>query len=65
MAKTERLQIRIAPDTKARGEKLFESMGLTMSSAVNLFIEQSLRNGGMPFNIGSNNSDHSRDNLND
>lgn len=53
MAKTSRLQIRIAPETKERGEELFESLGLTMSSAVNLFIAKSLSVGGLPFNIGA------------
>lgn len=61
MNKTERLQIRIAPETKARGEALFESMGLNMSKAVNLFIEQALIAEGLPFNIAANNSVNSRD----
>ena len=51
MEKSTRLQIRIAPEKKAQGEALFKSMGLNMSTAVNLFIEQSLAQGRLPFNI--------------
>jgi len=56
MTKTTRLQIRIAPEEKARAEELFERLGLTTSGAVSLFIKQSLRVGGLPFNIGAENS---------
>lgn len=61
MNKSDRLQIRIAPDLKARGEELFGSMGLTMSKAVNLFIAQALLEEGLPFNIAAENSVKSRD----
>jgi len=54
MTKTSRLQIRISPETKARGEEFFESMGLTMSSAVNMFIHQCLSDGKLPFNKDMN-----------
>ena len=61
MTKSDRLQIRISPETKARGEALFESMGLNMSKAVNLFIEQALIAEGLPFNIAATSSVNSRD----
>ena len=54
MSKSARLQIRISPDSKARSEKLFESMGLSMSTAVNLFIERCLTEGQLPFHIDVN-----------
>ena len=53
MTKSARLQIRVSPEDKARAEKVFESMGLSMSSAVNMFINQSIRVGGLPFNNSS------------
>lgn len=55
MTKSTRIQVRMAPELKEKGEKLFESMGLNMSSAVNLFVEHSLRTGGLPFVVGQNN----------
>ena len=61
MTKSTRLQIRITPEKKVRGEELFESMGLTMSSAVNLFIEHSLNIGGLPFSLDAVTSHASRD----
>lgn len=51
MAKTERLQIRIDPETKSKAAALFEGLGMTVSDAVTLFIHQSLISGGLPFNV--------------
>lgn len=58
MAKTERLQIRIDPETKAEATQLFGAMGLTVTDAVSLFIHQSLISNGLPFTI-----DHSKKNV--
>ena len=49
MTKSARLQIRINPETKRRSEELFASKGLSMATAVNLFIAESLRVGSLPF----------------
>lgn len=36
-------------DVKRRASALYEEMGLSLSSAVNMFLKQSIRDGGMPF----------------
>lgn len=36
-------------DVKKRASALYEEMGLSLSSAVNMFLKQSIRDGGMPF----------------
>ncbi len=60
MAKTTRIQVRIDPETKSRADELFDSVGLNTSTAVNLFIQQALRVGGLPFNIESETADNLR-----
>ena len=36
---------------KGEAEKLFDELGLNMSTAFNVFIRQSIRQGGIPFEI--------------
>ena len=47
--KTATFQMRINPQVKQQAERLYESYGLTLTDAVNVFIQQSLSTGGMPF----------------
>ncbi len=50
MVKTTTLApIRIAPETKAEATRILESMGLTTSTAVVLFLNQVIVEGGLPF----------------
>lgn len=51
MAKTAVLNVRIDPETKKEAEQLFSSFGLTVTDAVNVFLNQSLMEGGFPFEI--------------
>ncbi len=44
-------QVRIDSDIKKEATVLFDSLGLDMSSAVNLFLHQCVLRGGLPFNI--------------
>lgn len=44
-------QIRIDADIKRKANQLFSSLGLDMSSAVNLFLYQCVLRGGLPFNV--------------
>ena len=39
------------PDIKSSAEALFSSFGLTVSDAVNIFLHQSLLEGGLPFAV--------------
>lgn len=49
MPKTANLNIRIDPETKAGAEKLYAKFGITITDAVNMFLRQSLMDGGLPF----------------
>ena len=44
-------QIRIDREIKTQATALFASLGLDMSSAVNLFLRQCVLRGGIPFPI--------------
>ena len=41
--------IRMDANDKAKAEKLFSELGLTMNAAFNMFIKQSIREQGIPF----------------
>ena len=41
--------IRMDADDKAKAEKLFSELGLTMNAAFNMFIKQSIREQSIPF----------------
>ncbi len=45
------INIRTDRELKENCEKLFESLGLNMSTAINIFLRQSLRVGGLPFEV--------------
>lgn len=47
-------QLRINKEVKDAAEELFSRCGLTLSDALNLFIQQSLNRGGIPFEISGN-----------
>lgn len=48
------LQIRINQEIKTAAEELFARCGLTITDAINVFIQQSLNIGGLPFKIRAN-----------
>lgn len=49
--KTANLNMRIEPNKKEEAEKLFDTLGMTLPQAVNMFISQSLLVGGLPFDV--------------
>jgi len=51
MASTTNLNIRIDKDLKERAETVFNEMGMNMTTAFNIFIRQTLRQGKIPFEI--------------
>jgi len=51
MPKTAVFNIRIEPEVKSEAEKLFNSFGLTVTDAVNVFLRQSIMRRGFPFEI--------------
>ena len=51
MADTTNLNIRIDRELKEQAEVFFSELGLNMSSAFNIFVRQSLRQGKIPFEL--------------
>ena len=51
MADTTNLNIRIDRELKEQAEIFFSELGLNMSSAFNIFVRQSLRQGKIPFEL--------------
>ena len=51
---TTNISIRIDSDLKAQADAFFGELGMNLSTAFNIFIRQSLREGRIPFNISLN-----------
>ena len=51
MANMTNINIRIDKDLKERAEMFFSELGLTMTSAFNIFVRQSLIQGKIPFEL--------------
>lgn len=52
--KTSSVSFRIDTDIKNQAEKLFAQLGLNMTTAFNIFLRQSIREGRIPFEISTN-----------
>lgn len=48
---TTNVSIRMDSDLKAQADALFAELGMNLSTAFNIFVRQSLREGGIPFEI--------------
>lgn len=51
MGKTVNMNLRLDSDVKNSTEKLFESFGITMTDAINIFLHKSIMDGGLPFEM--------------
>jgi DNA-damage-inducible protein J len=51
MANTTNISIRMDNDLKAAAEELYSELGMNLSTAFNIFVRQSLREGGIPFKV--------------
>ncbi|MEE8721788.1 MAG: type II toxin-antitoxin system RelB/DinJ family antitoxin [Eggerthellaceae bacterium] len=49
MPKDAILHVRIDPDDKAKAEELYANLGTSLSEAVRMFIKQSIKDNGFPF----------------
>jgi len=45
------INIRVDSDVKTRAQDVFSSMGLDMTTAINIFLRQSIRRNGIPFKL--------------
>lgn len=43
--------ITIDADVKAKAQELFADLGLDLSTAINIFLRQSIRENGLPFTV--------------
>ena len=48
---TTNVTIRMDADLKAQADALFNELGMNMTTAFNIFVRQSLREGGIPFEV--------------
>ena len=48
---TTNLNIRTDKDVKEKAEKIFNELGLNMTSAVNIFLRTAIRERGIPFEL--------------
>ena len=56
--KTATFQMRINPDIKQQVEDIYAQQGLSFTDAVNIFIQQSLNMGGLPFLASPENEEY-------
>lgn len=54
MNETTNLSIRIDKELKEQAENLFSELGMNMTTAFNIFVRQSVRQGKIPFEISLN-----------
>ena len=51
MSKTTNLSIRMDKDLKSEADKMFSELGMTLTTAITIFVRQALREKRMPFEI--------------
>ncbi len=51
MANTTNFSVRMDSDIKKQCEELYGELGLNLTTAINVFLRQSLRVGGFPFDV--------------
>ncbi len=45
------IQVRVSDEDKKAAEQLFRSLGLDLTTAIRVFIKQSILTGGLPFDV--------------
>jgi DNA-damage-inducible protein J len=50
------INVRTDAEVKAQAQKIFESIGLDLSTAVNLFLRQTVKANNLPFVVGTSNA---------
>ncbi len=48
---TVNLNVRIDEEVKRKSESICQELGMTLSTAVNVFLRQMVRTGGIPFDV--------------
>lgn len=52
MAQAIATTIKIDPQIKEESQELFESLGLSLTAAINMFLRQAIREQAIPFRVG-------------
>lgn len=55
--KTDMFRFRINPDVRHQVETIYEKNGLSLTQAINIFIQQSINAGGFPFPVTQDNAE--------
>ena len=55
--KTDMYRMRINPDIRQSLEEIYARNGLTLTDAINVFFQQSLNVGGLPFSVSDDNAE--------
>lgn len=55
-AKTDMFRMRINPEIRSRLERVYAQNGLSLTDDVNVFFQQSLNAGGLPFQVTEDNA---------
>ncbi|OON99012.1 MAG: damage-inducible protein J [Epulopiscium sp. Nele67-Bin004] len=55
MANSTNFTVRIDNDIKKQCEALYSELGVNLTTAINVFLRQSIREGGFPFDVRLNN----------
>ena len=56
------INLRVEDDVKARAEKMFDEIGLSMSTAINIFLKTAIRENRIPFELSAD-PFYSRENI--
>ena len=51
MEKTATLNLRVNPQLKYKAESVLSQLGIPMSTAINMYLNQIVLNGGIPFSV--------------
>lgn len=55
-AKTDTFRMRVNPELRRELERVYAKAGLSLTDAVNVFFQQSLNTGGLPFPVTEDNA---------
>lgn len=59
--KTSTFQMRINPEVKSSLEQMYANCGMTLTDAINVFFQQSMNVGGLPFIVTQSSKEALRD----
>lgn len=54
------INVRTDSEVKAAADKIFNDLGMNMSTAINIFLRQTIRENGLPFALTLNDSEENK-----